>query len=183
MWQNKTRLNKTAKVPYAYTPSEDDPLVLVPDPEMVRWVEDAMDSLDQGHSSCRVAAWLVEKTNQKISHQGIINIWERHRGKGTTKPSKRIKQLAEKRQQTAPGIQAANQMIFKGLSGLVVVFYMTDDELVKLVWEVMVLKRRFEDDPYSLSIEQIELLKDHETQMFERHFARYKGLLAIDTFS
>ena len=53
-------------------------------------------------------------------------------------------------------------MIFKGLSGLVVVFYMTDDEIVKLVWEVMVLKRRFEDDPYSLSIEQIELLKDHD---------------------
>ena len=50
MWQNKTRPNKTAKVPYAYTPNEDDPLVLVPDPEMVRWVEDAMDSLDQGHS-------------------------------------------------------------------------------------------------------------------------------------
>ena len=60
---------------------------------------------------------------------------------------------------------------------------MTDDELVKLVWEVMVLKRRFEDDPYSLSIEQIELLKDHENQKFERHFARYKDLLAIDTFS
>jgi hypothetical protein len=53
-------------------------------------------------------------------------------------------------------------MIFKGLSGLVVVFYMTDDEIVKLVWEVMVLKRRFEDDPYSLSVEQIELLKDHD---------------------
>ena len=53
-------------------------------------------------------------------------------------------------------------MIFKGLSGLVVVFYMADDEIVKLVWEVMVLKRRFEDDPYSLSIEQIELLKDHD---------------------
>ena len=39
---------------------------------------------------------------------------------------------------------------------------MTDDEIVKLVWEVMVLKRRFEDDPYSLSTEQIELLKDHD---------------------
>ena len=74
-------------------------------------------------------------------------------------------------------------MIFKGLSDLVVVFYMADDEIVKLVWEVMVLKRRFEDDPYSLSIEQIELLKDHETQTFERYFARYKDLLAIDTFS
>ena len=53
-------------------------------------------------------------------------------------------------------------MIFKGLSSLVVIFYMTDDEIVKLVWEVMVLKRRFEDDPYSLSVEQIELLKDHD---------------------
>ena len=60
---------------------------------------------------------------------------------------------------------------------------MTDDETVKLVWEVMVLKRRFEDDPYSLSGKQIKLLKDQETQKFERHFARYKDLLAIDTFS
>ena len=60
---------------------------------------------------------------------------------------------------------------------------MTDDEIVKLVWEVMVLKRQFEDDPYSLSIEQIELLKNHETQTFDRHFARYIDLLAIDTFS
>ena len=57
-------------------------------------------------------------------------------------------------------------MIFKGLSGLVVVFYMTDDELVKLVWEVMVLKRRFEDDPYSLSVQQIELLKDHDNFLY-----------------
>ena len=59
MWQNKTRHNKTAKVPYAYTPSKDDPLVLVPDPEMVRWVEDAMDSLDQGHNNCQVVAWFL----------------------------------------------------------------------------------------------------------------------------
>ena len=95
MWQNKTRPNKTAKVPYAYTPSEDDPLVHVPYPEMVRWVEDAMDSLDQGHSGRRVAAWLVEKTNQKISHQSIIKIWERHPAKGTTKPSKHMKQIAK----------------------------------------------------------------------------------------
>jgi hypothetical protein len=71
MRQNKTRPNKTAKVPYAYTSSEDDPLILFPDPEMVTGVEDAMDSLDQGHSSRRVAAWLVEKTDQKILQQRI----------------------------------------------------------------------------------------------------------------
>ena len=142
-----------------------------------------MDSLDQGHSGRRVAAWLVEKTNQKIQHQGIIKIWERHPDKGTTKPSKHIKQIAKKCRQTVPEIRAEKQTIFKGLSDLVVVFYMTDNELVKLVWEVMVLKRRFEDDPYSLSGKQIRLLKDHETQTFERYFARYKDLLAIDTFS
>ena len=39
---------------------------------------------------------------------------------------------------------------------------MTDDEIVKLVWEVMVLKRRFEDDPYSLSLEEIEILQHNE---------------------
>ena len=66
-WPNKTRPNKTSKVPYGYAPSEDNPLVLIPDPEIVRWVESAMDHLDQGHSSRRVAAWLVEKTGEKIS--------------------------------------------------------------------------------------------------------------------
>ena len=74
MWQNKPRPNKTARVPYAYIPSEDDPLVLIPDPEVVRWVEDALDHLDEGHSSRRVAACLVEKTGKKISDQTITYI-------------------------------------------------------------------------------------------------------------
>jgi hypothetical protein len=66
--------------------------------------------LDQGHSSRRVAAWLVEKTDKKISHQGIINIREAHMGKGSVKPSKRIKQLAKKRRQTAPKTKAEKQL-------------------------------------------------------------------------
>ena len=76
MWQNKPRPNKTARLPYAYIPSEKDPLVLIPDPEVTKWVEDALDHLDEGHSCLRVAAWLVEKTGKKISHQGITNIWK-----------------------------------------------------------------------------------------------------------
>ena len=74
MWQNKTRPNKTARVPYAYIPSEEDPLVLIPDPEVTNWVENALDHLDQGHSSRRVVAWLVEKTGKKISGQTITHI-------------------------------------------------------------------------------------------------------------
>jgi hypothetical protein len=42
-------------------------LVLIPDPEVVRWVETALDHLDQGNSTRNVAAWLVEKTGKKIS--------------------------------------------------------------------------------------------------------------------
>ena len=38
-WPNKTRPNKTAKLPYGYAVSENDPLVLIPDPEIIRWVE------------------------------------------------------------------------------------------------------------------------------------------------
>ena len=43
---------------------------------------------------------------------------------------------------------------------------MTDDEIVKLVWEVMVLKRRFEDDPSSLTLEEIKVLSDNEKHRF-----------------
>ena len=39
---------------------------------------------------------------------------------------------------------------------------MTDDETVKLVWEVMELEQKFEDDPYSLSLEEIKVLADIE---------------------
>ena len=50
-----------------------------------------MDHLDQGHSSRKVAAWLTEKTGQKISHQGITNIWKEHRGPDSDNPSKLLK--------------------------------------------------------------------------------------------
>ena len=48
-WQNKTRPKKTAKLPYGYAVSESDPLVLIPDLEIIRSVENALDHLDQGH--------------------------------------------------------------------------------------------------------------------------------------
>ncbi len=47
---------------------------------------------------------------------------------------------------------------------------MTDDEIVKLVWGVMVLKRRFEDDPYSLSRDEIEQLRDNENRRYIWHY-------------
>ena len=66
MWQIKTRPNKTARVPHAHIPSEEDPLVFIPDPEVTRWVEDALYHLDEGHSCPRMAAWLVEKLAKRF---------------------------------------------------------------------------------------------------------------------
>ena len=63
-------------MPYAYKASEEDPLILVPDEEMIPFVEEAMDYLDKGYGTRRVAEWLTDKTGKKISHQGIQNIWK-----------------------------------------------------------------------------------------------------------
>ena len=109
-WPNKTRPNKTAKLPYGYAVSENDPLVLIPDPEIVGWVESALDHLDKGHSTRRVAAWLVEKTGKKISHQGIVNIWTTHRGPETDNPSPLLKQRIKDRKKAAPKGKTAKKI-------------------------------------------------------------------------
>lgn len=97
-WPNKTRPNATAKPPYAYKPSEDDPLVLVPDMDIVPLVEEAMNYLDNGYSSRKVAEWLTDKSGASISHQGILNIWKTHRGK----ESPRIKKLNKENRARKP---------------------------------------------------------------------------------
>ena len=59
------------------------------------------------------------------------------------------------------GLCKENLLYFKVIIYSVVSLSMTDNEIIKLVWGVMVLKQRFEDDPYSLSVEEIELLREH----------------------
>ena len=102
IWLNKTRPNKTAKIPYAYKASEDDPLVLVADEEKATLVEEALDYLEEGHSTRKTAEWLTSKTGDKISHQGLIHIWKARRGKDSDNPSKRLKQLAKENRKRKP---------------------------------------------------------------------------------
>ena len=78
-WDNRTRRNKTQSIPYAYKADEEDPLLLIPDEEIVALTEEAMDYLDKGHSLRETAHWLSEKSGRTISHQGLSNIWRRHR--------------------------------------------------------------------------------------------------------
>ena len=42
------------------------------------------------------------KNGRKISHQGITNIWKEHRGPGSDKPSKLLKERKKARSKAAP---------------------------------------------------------------------------------
>ena len=75
IWLDKTRPNKTAKIPYAYKESDHDPLVLVADEDKATMVEEALDYLEDGHSTRKTAEWLTSKTGDRITHQGLIHIW------------------------------------------------------------------------------------------------------------
>ena len=43
---------------------------------------------------------------------------------------------------------------------------MSDDLIIKLIWGVMELEQKFDDDPYSLTLEAIKVLSDKEKHRF-----------------
>jgi hypothetical protein len=49
----------------------------------------------------------------------------------------------------------------KHLSMHVVLIGMTDNEIIHLVWNMLILKQRFENDPYSLTYDEIETLREY----------------------
>ena len=101
-WAIKKRPNRTAKIPYGYRESDNDPLVLVADEPVAVLVEQALDYLEEGNSSRKTAEWLTKQTGIKISHQGLIGKWKILRGKGTEKPSKRLTHLDKENRKKKP---------------------------------------------------------------------------------
>ena len=102
-WEQKSRPNPTAKIPYAYKASEDDPLVLLPDQEQVEVVEQAFVYLENGHSLRETAHWVSEQTGVRISHQGISNLWRMHRGGDSKRQKDLNKQNRKRKPKTASG--------------------------------------------------------------------------------
>ena len=97
-WPNKRRPHAKAKIPYGYRPSEGDPCVLVVDTDLLPLINEAFDYLDTGSSYREAATWLTNKSGQSISHQGIANLWKRHRSSETT----RIKELEKQKKNARP---------------------------------------------------------------------------------
>ena len=105
-WVVKQRPNKTAKMPYGYRESDDSPLVLVADEAIALLVEQALDYLEEGNSSRKTAEWLTKQAGMPISHQGLLGKWKILRGKGTEKPSKRLRQLEKDNKSKKPKTKA-----------------------------------------------------------------------------
>ena len=105
-WPDKRRPHAKAKIPYGYRASEDDPCVLVVDTDLLPVINEAFDHLDSGSSYREAAAWLSAKTGESISHQGIGNLWKRHRSTKTT----RIKELDAKKKKAQPKSKEARQV-------------------------------------------------------------------------
>ena len=124
-WDNRARHNGTARIPYGYVADEDNPLLLYPDAPLVALVEEALDYLENGHSTRKVAAWLSDKGGRKVSHQGIILIWRRHRpdsiriaelDKATKKrrpKTRKDKKIAAVKRKRADGRRVASMMTNK----------------------------------------------------------------------
>jgi hypothetical protein len=101
-WDQKTRPNPTAKIPYGYKASEDDPLVLLPDQEVVDVLTKAFEYLENGHSLREASNWVSEQTGQKLSHQGLSNIWRRIKGDDSKRQKSLAKANKKRKPKTAP---------------------------------------------------------------------------------
>ena len=60
------------------------------------------------------------------------------------------------------GIPVETITFFKELFASVVRLKMSDDLIINLIWGVVEHEQKFEDDPYSLSLEEIKVLNDIE---------------------
>lgn len=96
----KRRPHSHAKIPYGYLPAPDDPCILIPDPELMPFITQALDYIDQGGSLRETATWLTHETGKKISHQGINNIWKQRRA--VNPDNEREKAQKKQRRKVAP---------------------------------------------------------------------------------
>ena len=141
MWTNETRRNPMAKLPYAYLPTKSDPMVLEPDWECIKWVEQGFDYLENSHSTRKAAAWITEKSRHKISHRGIMNLWNIHCGPETDKPSKLLQERAMELKKAVPKDRKAesNRFLIKSLMNMNWAYMKPRViELLVMAWQALV---------------------------------------------
>ena len=159
-WKNKTRQNTHQRIPYGYKADEDDPYLLVPDEELVAIVEEAMDYLDQGYSRRKVADWVNARAEKSISHQGIFNIWKRHRP--DSQRVKKLKRAVNKTKRTMTAAEKEEARLKRKIN---------DSKRVKTMMERKLKEHRGDDEDESFSdtldFSSIERKEEQEEVVFK----------------
>ena len=57
---------------------------------------------------------------------------------------------------------------------------MSDDLIVNLIWGIMELEQKFEEDPYSLTLEEIKMLKQNEKNRIRQSLLFIDGVLKVE---
>lgn len=112
------------KLPYGvikngFIVNPEDPLELIPDPEQIKWLEQAFDYLEAGSSLREVTEWVTQKLKKTLAHQTINNLYKTYRKPYTRKKTqkktgpKRTKEsikLAESKKAITVAIRRANKL-------------------------------------------------------------------------
>lgn len=106
------------KLPYGviktgFILSPDDSLLLLPDPEQIKWIEQGFDYLDAGSSYREVGEWLSQKIKKSVTHQTIANLYNTYRKPFLTGKTKKRK--GPKRTKTTIELANANRKITQAI--------------------------------------------------------------------
>lgn len=108
-WPVKDRPNATSKIPYAYMEDPENPLKLIPDPELIPHIERALQYINDGNSIRSVSQWLSQATKKTITHQGMDYIWELKCGSDPHNPI--VKERRKRRRERAPKTEEAKEQL------------------------------------------------------------------------
>jgi hypothetical protein len=114
-WPIKDRPNDFAKIPYAYVESPEDKRKLIPNLDILPYIERAIDFINDGNAIRATADWLSSTAKKPISHEGLLYIWELKCGNDPTNPRvrerrKRKRERAPKSQEEADALKAKHRL-------------------------------------------------------------------------
>jgi hypothetical protein len=162
----KRRPNAYARLPYGYQPTEEDPCVLEPKPEMAPFIKEALDYIDSGGALRETAAWLTEKTGVKISHQGINKIWKERRGSDPQNEREKKQKKQRQKQKPKTGPEKKKAQIKRKAADAKRILSMQEKKLQNWVEPEEYKKGKRAPDPYPTN--SISDTLDHEAEPAEQ---------------
>lgn len=78
-WPEMRRKKPYGRIKIGYKVDENDPYLVLPDTDKVKWIEEAFDLIENGHSLRECVEWLQEKILTHVAPQSLSNMYDRHR--------------------------------------------------------------------------------------------------------